>query len=347
MLKHFPRLDGLRAVAIILVFWAHFFGQRHGAEWTGGLGVRIFFVLSGYLITRILLTYKDRMDTKEAALTFYWKRALRLFPAFYVGIAIAMAIGLNTNWAALTNALYLTNFYVFYLGHWHPTSHFWSLAVEEQFYLFWFPVVMMIPRRYLAATFAAMILLSLLFNLAMGMASYPLFSVLPFSATVFLAAGGLYGLFSLDADEARQQTLQPYFVAAGAVGGLVTLVLYLAIPYSAIASNTVGAVSTVGLAIYLISVCTTDEARAWSFLASPVMMWLGKVSYGLYVYHLVVYEGLKKLAPQTEAAHPEALSICGIFLSIFVAFISWHLVETPFLRLKNTKPWRPNARQES
>jgi peptidoglycan/LPS O-acetylase OafA/YrhL len=160
----------LRAVAVFGVLVEHFCPSHRIVDLSpGGAGVTLFFVLSGYLITSILLKYQIRgVDVKTASIHFYTRRLLRLSPPYYLAIAIGVLFGLaglrSTNW--WIPALYLTNFNVAYHGSWHgPADHFWSLAVEEQFYILWFLVVVKLPRQYFVSTVAVTMGLTVAFRM--------------------------------------------------------------------------------------------------------------------------------------------------------------------------------------
>ena len=142
------RLDGVRALAVMLVLGEHFWW--HTTLWLGAEGVMLFFVLSGFLSTSILLDYSDELSVGEAARVFYLKRLLRLTPVYYTCIAVTVALGIGgTRHTWWVDALYLTNFRVVLRQSWGPDTHFWTLALEEQFYLLWLPIVMLLPRRLL------------------------------------------------------------------------------------------------------------------------------------------------------------------------------------------------------
>ena len=149
---HSPQLDGLRAVAVAAVAYSHWL-----PDWQFGLpfgaGVHLFFVLSGFLITRILLALRQAPDRGAAIARFYARRALRLFPAFYLVLGLAWIADVplvRDTWA--WHAAYLSNVRIAseaqWLGH---VSHFWSLAVEEQFYLLWPWLLLATPARWLGA----------------------------------------------------------------------------------------------------------------------------------------------------------------------------------------------------
>src|ERR1700761_829228 len=147
-----PRLDGLRALAVGGVFLDHFVhAPAIHALRTGDARVRLFFVLSGFLITSILLEERDRAPRlADSAVRFYGRRLLRLSPALWLAIAAAAALGLaNMRHDWWKHGLYLTNFMVAKHHNWLGPAHFWTLSVEEQFYLVWFFVVMVAPRRWL------------------------------------------------------------------------------------------------------------------------------------------------------------------------------------------------------
>jgi len=158
-------LDFLRALAVTMVIVGHALeGQVQGAEDLGGLGVKIFFVLSGFLITRLLLdeyASHGRIDF----FGFYRRRVARLMPVFYLYLAFAVALTLHAGrevpWGAVASSVfYVTNYYQAFTGAaTNIVSHCWSLAVEEQFYLLWPMLVVVLLRRRtsLAKTLAAIV----------------------------------------------------------------------------------------------------------------------------------------------------------------------------------------------
>ncbi|MBA2528118.1 MAG: acyltransferase, partial [Pyrinomonadaceae bacterium] len=163
-----PQLDSLRAFAVLVVLIGHFAGVPSAIQ-----GVQLFFVLSGFLITSILLDCKSQIEGQDASRgfllrEFYIRRFLRIFPPYYallMGLVlIQLTSGTRTSWGPATSfwqslgfhATYTSNVWFAFTGRWDPwaTSHFWSLAIEEQFYLFWPLIVLWVPRRslWLAAT---------------------------------------------------------------------------------------------------------------------------------------------------------------------------------------------------
>jgi peptidoglycan/LPS O-acetylase OafA/YrhL len=158
-LKKIPSLDGLRAIAILLVLASHLGGSRNflpvsTMAWigdVGNLGVRLFFVISGFLITRLLLGEIDRQQ-RISLKAFYIRRVLRIFPAFYVFIACALllaAVGFAT--LDSRDVLHAVTYTMNYHANFSPNfslRHLWSLAVEEQFYLLWpLTLAILMPSR--------------------------------------------------------------------------------------------------------------------------------------------------------------------------------------------------------
>ncbi len=177
---HVPVLDGLRGLAILLVLLHHFANVYAPSAWTrnawhrvvgsGWCGVDLFFVLSGFLITGIL---HDARRGPGYFRNFYMRRVLRIFPLYYgvlaaLFLAYPLLAGSHQRFAALAEHqpwlwLYAQNFKVILSGDWVPCgmNHFWSLAVEEQFYLFWPFVVFACRRRTLLHVSVALVVLAL------------------------------------------------------------------------------------------------------------------------------------------------------------------------------------------
>ena len=137
---HMPQLDGLRTLAVAAVIWSHWVPPyQFGFEW-GVMGVNLFFVLSGFLITGILLDSRAGAvrpgDRWFAIRQFYTRRVLRIFPLFYMTLALLVLVNVRpVRQTFLWHVCYLSNVYFFRQGAWiGQISHFWSLAVEEQFY---------------------------------------------------------------------------------------------------------------------------------------------------------------------------------------------------------------------
>jgi len=350
--SYLPKLDGLRGISIILVMIQHFLWSGHGILKgtlpVGGLGVTIFFVISGYLITSILVAYANTLSFKKAAVKFYWRRMLRLSPIYYLCIAITVVFGIGgmrANW--WVNALYLMNFKVALDKAWNGSSHFWTLAVEEQFYLLWFFVVILIPRRFLFAV--------IIFFLAAGPLWRGLVAVLGGSSFEnvllpgvidSLATGALLSYAVNSAAASRLWKVFPRWRSS-----LLVLATCMIIAIETWPDNNASAI-LITTSLNFLSACLVliaiDQRRDWRFdwLGGRAIRHIGKISYGLYVYHNFV--------PQTINEHwfsgihnPVALRFSQFLvfagISLCIAEISWRLIESPILKFKDRFP-RPATR---
>ena len=150
--SYFPQLDTLRAVAIgfvLLEHWLNPFATAMGVH--GGYGVWLFFTLSGYLITGILLRYRDAVEAGRSSLgevlrVFFARRFLRILPVYYLFLLFAALAGRMSADSAPWHLAYLSNFYFWQRGEFAAMGHLWSLSVEEQFYMIW-PVVIILVAR--------------------------------------------------------------------------------------------------------------------------------------------------------------------------------------------------------
>jgi len=176
-----------------------------------------FFVLSGYLITRILLQER-RLSPLESARRFYSRRIRRLSPALYMAIAATAAIGLanmRSDW--WVHALYLTNFQIALTGEWGPAGHFWSLSVEEQFYIFWIFIITFCTIRQMKWVIAWCVVLAVFFRLLIVLSVIAPHAgwLLPGSMH-YLAIGALFGSFEFEKSysELRLRLASPWIIGA-------------------------------------------------------------------------------------------------------------------------------------
>jgi peptidoglycan/LPS O-acetylase OafA/YrhL len=337
---YLPKLDGLRAVSISLVLIEHL-SPWHGYG-LGGVGVTIFFVISGYLITSILLSYAANLSPKEAAAKFYWRRMLRLSPPYYLCIAVLAVLnkgGMRDTW--LVNALYLSNVKVALDGDWNLSSHFWSLAVEEQFYLFWFFVVVVIAHRYLVT----IILL-------------------------FIAVAPVYrGVMFAHTGSQFTGLLLPGVMDSLAMGALLSCAVRFKLPQRAVLARVRMPLLAACLCLMVVvqsrgdgagdllpniflrslwnvfSLCLVavgiDGAIDWRFdwLKGNAIRHFGKISYGLYVYHYFVpsFVNSPKITWLLHGFTGQPLRhfVLLVGVSYLVAEISWRVVERPMMKLKD------------
>lgn len=341
-LGYMPRLDGLRALAIGGVLIEHFFPMPVMRMLSpGGAGVSLFFVLSGYLITRILLGYKRRKTPLgTAASHFYARRLLRLSPVYYLAIAVATVLALNnlpqTWWV---HALYLSNFQLALAGRWlGGPDHFWSLCVEEQFYLLWFFVVMLIPTRFLPHAIFTSFAVTFLYRAGAYFFGYsPLSSVLLPANMALLAAGALVAWIGLPMNPRKYDALlldRRVIVISGAAFAALCLSLPFARAPNALLYPFIGA----AFFACLVRRAADPHPDPWlDWLGWAPLRHIGKISYGIFVYHLFLPDFFMTYTSRIGlivSQHGWNAFFVLTVSSILVAEISWVLMEQPLLRLK-------------
>jgi len=322
-----PGLDVVRGIAILMVMVSHL---RHGWRSEGSIGVAIFFVLSGFLITALLLEERHdrgRIDFKA----FYARRARRLLPAMIVMIAVVSAVkaAIGVQWRESLEAvlLYVSNWA--YIGGVRMTwvQHTWSLAIEEQFYLVW-PVVLVLALRLvrpirLVPTLAVLMLASTAVRWALyahGAAPLRIYEGTDARADALLAGCALAVLAHSGVRLPRIDPLAAGCALCAAVAvGLVA---------SDINHNVIG--PTVGLPLGVILLLAGLSMRS-DAAARPdgagLVAWFGKRSYGLYLWSVPIALSAPYFFPGIDLAGKVALAVC----SIGIAELSWQLIEAPIL----------------
>lgn len=381
MLGHLPGLDGLRAIAVGLVLWHHvpYLFDRCLPEpgspnsfspevlssglhalpfwrWSlgGGLGVDLFFALSGYLITTIL--WRSRRQP-HPLLTFWMRRVLRIQPLFYLYLSLVAVLVYGLRWivppepmprdwsAALLYALYLGNVHLALNPE--PSGLLvllWSLAVEEQFYLIWPLLALRLSWRRMMQVCAGMLLLTpwlrLLTAATLGLKAV---RALPFTHADPLVLGAMLALL-LEHPTHRASTLR--LCRRLAPLGVGLLGLYLLGPFNDPHHMPLWLVlfrySILGLLCTLLVGAVVSQSEdavpglASRLLSHPVMQWLGRRSYGIYLWHWLVGEALlASLSRTSDSPSTLALRVGGWgVLTLVVSALSWRLFEAPMLRLK-------------
>ena len=344
-LTYRPALDGLRGVAILGVFAHH----AQVPYLRGGfIGVDIFFVLSGFLITALLLQEAD--ETGRISLrSFYIRRALRLFPALAVllgaFVLFPRVFGMTRADAAMASgaaAFYVSNWVrAFDLLDLEALSHTWSLAIEEQFYLLWPPVVALlvvlgVRRKWLILVAVAGIAEATVMRVVLwhGAESWRRLSNgldtrLDGLLIGALAALVLASLSSLDV--LRRRAFRVVVVAAA-----LTLVTVLHSGRAAAPPMYFGVGSLVSLCAALVLI-GTFAADTWigSLLEFGPLVWIGRISYGLYLWHYPVIAGMFENDRLARLGVDPAWWIpIQIVASLALATGSFYLLERPMLRFK-------------
>ncbi len=361
-----PALDGIRGIAVLMVLLHHLSGYlpQHSRPFSeaaavlrnGWVGVDLFFVLSGFLITGILL------DTKYAPnyfRSFYARRVLRIFPLYYIvlsAIGFAAALPYVGQW--LRPILPISHdrlFYFVYLNNWWPLlkdtwhaniiGHFWSLAVEEQFYLLWPLCVWLLPRRKLPWVAAGGIALAILIRCGIYHYFGPTRSIVEntFARMDTLLMGALIAM--LVRSPRALKILHPYLYSA-AIASIAILLCFNALGgvpqynefYGVSVQFTL--IAVVFSAIVLRAFTRRDDSTAvQTFLRRPLLGRVGKYSYGMYVYHVPIMLAsaalLRHFVSRNFSAPVAVAFMMGIILLTYgVAKLSFDFLESRFLKQK-------------
>lgn len=348
-------LDGLRALAIGLVVGYH--AQVPGLR-GGDMGVDIFFTLSGFLITGVLLR---PVDLSWAELKrFYMRRVLRLFPALIVVVAFCLLYSLL--WLdggarsfvfteSGTSLSYTTDFYLSFVQRagdpWGLLGHTWTLGVEEQFYLIWPFALILIMRRATVRARLTLVLLAVVadsvwragLNISgqhayIGVAFDTHLDVLLIGCALALALPEV-----VERIERRHQTAMTFsaFAAICVIAMISAVPPYLRI-FPLDTGYLVVAVATAAIIVRLIVPCSTRIARSYAaaFSFSPVV-WIGAISYGIYLWHVVVFDICKHAFDIDTQQRRAVFAPLLLLATIAVAALSYYVVEKPFLRLKDER----------
>jgi peptidoglycan/LPS O-acetylase OafA/YrhL len=371
--RFMPALDGLRGIAVLGVMILHFsYWYLDGLQLTrwgriyikvttnGWMGVDLFFVLSGFLITGILL---DAKGSPHFFRNFYARRTLRIFPLYYGVIAVVFLVlpltpvaqaGLEatrSNQAWLW--LYGTNLAV-YMHGWgflnpYPltVTHFWSLAVEEHFYLIWPLVVYLTSRRGLVYGSIVFVMTALVSRyLLLPHSHHDTANLLTPCRTDQLAIGGLLAL------ACRRYSARQIFSVLRPVGiGSVIFLISQRLVHSVLFQNTIATVmelTVVALfSAWLVAEGALMNSRSFfmPLLARSPFVTLGRYSYGIYVFHQllnkVIYDLVNSRLPHLGPTPATILYSCiAGSISFAAAFVSFHCYEKWFLRLKVLFPAR-------
>jgi len=351
---YYPALDGIRGIAILLVVFFHNFGFINYFVF-GWLGVDLFFVLSGYLITDILI---KAIGSKDYLKKFYTRRIVRIFPIYYL-LLIIMLLILPNFISHRVNLKYYTDNQAWlwtYMQNWlyilkpHAGSnillHLWSVAVEEQYYLLWPFIILLVrkPKMLLAISFLLLIgiLVTRLVVWNKHIEGFQYFSWFMFTRIDGICIGSALALIKfINPKFITHYT--PYIISSIAAMNFIFYFInernQFSLPYFPLIGYTTFAIV---FAILVYEAATLNKNYITTILSFSPLRFIGKVSYGFYIYHWPVYILLTpviitflKNILATKATHLNLIaSILATLIGFGISVISFYFFETPFLKLK-------------
>ncbi len=351
------QLDGLRTIAVLMVFYTHFtpWNYQFNLPW-GDSGVDLFFVLSGFLITGILLKCRrfiedDRQSVLATIRRFYARRFLRIFPAYYGMLLVCtiLAYGLVSGVSPWLWSYTLNLYRALVNNEWgSPISHLWSLAVEEQFYLVWPWIIILVPRRKLLHVIVFAILIGLAAKVVIALISgrsFPAVRYFTFSCLDTLALGALLAYFVdqngliATAKSREIKWLLWFSLPIVITGSCLSIAGYS--PLKLVLSLMFGRTLLFGWLI--IKAAHGFGGVAGHVLALPQVIYLGKISYGMYLFHKPIPYLMNNLGMPANLFHPIVMFFIYTALAIIIASLTWHLFESPINSLKRWFPYKEKS----
>ncbi len=347
-MKYIKQLDSIRAIAVIFVIISHWTAEENVINefQIGPIGVNIFFVLSGFLITWILFEYRDKAESLHSSKTavlknFYFRRTLRIFPIYYLTIFVLLLFHKSTDTniqsAFLYYLTYTSNFYLYKMQAWDGMlSHFWSLAVEEQFYLIWPWIILFINKKYFLPVIVCFILIGtisqiIFLNIEMGFG---------LTFTCF-DSFGLGALLSWQITQ-KKKGLNKFYSILTIIASLALVIFVLdrlgMISY--VPFRTIVSIIALWVVTYIMQHQQTNKLKFKFILNNPILIFIGKISYGIYVYHLIIpsfyYKILSRILPEAgvDSYWVKLFLLQSALLLLLISWLSYILIEKRFLVLK-------------
>jgi peptidoglycan/LPS O-acetylase OafA/YrhL len=351
--SYYPALDGLRGLAILLVVFYHNFGFIN-YFFFGWLGVDLFFVLSGFLITDILLNTSGQPRFLR---NFYVRRILRIFPLYYLTLIVFFILFPLFNYTSLNLDYYLKNqsWFWTYLQNWlfifnpppndtEALNHLWSLAVEEQFYLVW-PFVILLLKKPKHILYLLVVLLIGVVTLRFVFWTYKIENLAYYNLYTFSRIDGIcIGSMLAVLRKINPRSINRYFTLIVLSLAVLNFVFYFfnkenrfSYPYLAIAGYTTFAIIFGLLVNEGVERSNVFVNKVFNF---QLLKFFGTISYSLYVFHWPLYLMLSPYLErwfaqnQNLIAAPILTSITSTLLAVLLAWLSFQFFEKPFLLLK-------------
>ena len=357
-MKYIKGFDTLRAFAVIFVVIGHwgmvlpddsvYKKYLNGIIPTGQFGVTLFFVLSGFLITSILLQERNRNileggKRSKILKSFFVRRTLRIFPIYYLTIFLLYLV----NWVYVRQHI---GYYLLYLGNIlpynenlpNPVIHTWSLAVEEQFYLFWPWLILFINEKFLKWVFIIAIIIGITSKYVVIYLLHHKFDMLVINAFDAFGLGGMYAYMRFNQVKALafDRAFKIIFV----------VMLYIALQINPIRGSPIAMIylrtlqTVISLAFIMFVLNNKNLWIQKQILENRLLNFIGKMSYGLYLYHYVIDSYLEAFIKYALSGYTNlpiffnTLAFLWILKAVFLftlCWVSYTYIEMPILRLKS------------
>jgi peptidoglycan/LPS O-acetylase OafA/YrhL len=341
-----PELDALRFFAFLAVLLHH--GPAPGAFLTlvkavGGFGLSMFFLLSAYLITELLLREREQSGTIAWGL-FFTRRALRIWPLYYGALAVGIVLALilpGHDWVSRSGitvmSLFVANWFRLTSQFGRGLGHLWSISVEEQFYLIWPPIVKFGGKTLLFVTSICFFVLGGVWLRVFSEKGWTLWYDTPVEF-LFFAAGAIVAIAT--------RGKSSYSMNSVIRGGLLIaglLLLAVAAHFGRVGTDYELGITIAALYIGYSAAVAGCVVIFFAILGmsnvTPALIYLGKISYGLYVFHVGMLRLSIQLANQLKLPSESLVTTflidgAALLLSIFAAHLSYRYFERPFLKLK-------------
>jgi len=355
-IRHFGSLDGLRFICITAVIWHHTPFRENTLQHSilfqrGHVGVDFFFVLSGFLITTLLLR-EEAVKGGFSLRSFYWRRLLRIVPLYFfvVSLAAFYAIGVK----GYTEQIEILPYYYLFLSNFLTTedigflSPTWSLSVEEQYYLIWPALLLFLPRRWIVP-----VLLTLIgVNVLSAIGFFGLLGVGPIETEHlrFAIEGATYAPILIGSLMAILLNDRVWFVRMSQLTGFVgapwlwfaALLLALAACPGALEGWPNLLVHSL-MALMLVSLVVREDNSMAPILKFRPIERIGQISYGIYLYHLFALALVAKLFDFVGLTHWALILFCYYVMTVVIAEISFRTLEAWFLSFRHKRIGRVDA----
>ncbi|SHF83116.1 acyltransferase family protein [Flavisolibacter ginsengisoli] len=350
-MKYIKAFDSIRALAVFFVVFFHWVPGNVMKQYIpyGFNVIDVFYVLSSFLITQILLSARNKAEKENIKLTnvfiwFFIRRTLRIFPIYFLYITLLSLFSKDVESYEMKFLItYTPNIYFFKIQHWNFTfSHLWSLGVEEQFYILWPWLILFLNKKWMPYVLAATAFTGIVCEYSVRNNLFG--QMLPYTCLDSLAMGGFLAWIFVEKPVAYLKKTHIILSAGFCMLLIVLIIQTLQQQWSFIIARESISFFGMWLINYIMYRSTLpEEKQSFKFLLeSNTLMFIGKISYGIYLYHLVIpqifrsyFKTLNSFLPMEIGYYSEGLIMVESFVTLLlISWLSWVLIEEKALELK-------------